>query len=469
MTQRIQAGTVYSVEMSGGRVTVARAVRRRGRVMHEVLVRDIDPATDAAWLPLAQRIAREQQKGSAMLAGIVLARDSFMRTLEVPFSSLAKARAVLPSRLDVELPVPVERCACAFVHLNRLTGSAGARAIAVAVPEERLATTLAELQSVELNPEWMEQEALVLWRMAGAEQGGADAAEPGVVLYLASDHVVAVAGREGSPFSAFSAKLAWGGDDASRARVLARLRPFLAGVTREPGMENPQFLVAGALAREHADALRVALEVKPEAWRVCAHPETGLVRALALSALSGDSWSGNLRTGKAMHPNLGRLLQRQIRRAAAWVAAGAAALLLASTASSWLAQSKQRAWQELVQQSAREITGMASVPRGMEEIVVRQHVEEARASGEIASLWLSPGAYPLFSQLLRVAHVREVELESMSVGPARVVLRGRSTSASEAGHLSVWLEQEGWTSDVEAGGVDEGGRFVFTVRGERAP
>ncbi len=469
MIQRIQVGAAYGVEMSGGRITVARAIRRRGRIAFDVLGRDIDPATDASWPSLAETIAREQREGKALLSAMVLTRDSFMRSLEVPFSSLSKARSVLPSRLDVELPVPVERCACAFVNLTRRPGSTGARAVAVAVPDERLEATLQELRVMSLDPEWMEQEALLLWRMTITEGEDVHATGPHVALYLGRDRVVAVAGRDGAPLSTFSARLAWDDNETARGKLLARLRPFLAGIAREPGMEKPRFLVAGALAREHADSLRVALDIKPDAWSICPHPETGLVRSLAASALVGDEWSGNLRSGKATHPNLRRLVQRQIRHAAAWVTAGAIALLLASTASSWLVNSTHRQWQELVQQTAREITGLPSVPRGQEEFVARQHVKQAQDSSEIISMWLGQGAHPLFYQLLRLAHVREVELESMSVGPKRVSLRGRAASAVEADHLVALLKQEQWTSAVDPGGVDEDGRFLFTVTGEAAP
>jgi len=116
------------------------------------------------WSPMHDR---GTPTGGATAGGILVVaalrcRESLVRRLEAPFSSCRKARKVLPTLLDIQLPFPVEDCLCNFIGLHR-TKERKVRALAVAARRIDVRRRLDALHTLGIDPVVLDQEGLALW------------------------------------------------------------------------------------------------------------------------------------------------------------------------------------------------------------------------------------------------------------------------------------------------------------------
>jgi hypothetical protein len=448
----------YGIDFDGSRVTIVRA-RRRSRSIHLETLAAHQPL--AALAETVRALNAEQSRGKAVVIAAAPAQDSVLRALNAPFASLVKARAVLPSLLDVQLPFPLEQCACHFILAPQPRGEP-VRATAVAMPTERLTALLATLKGEGLDPDVLDHEAVALWRQAAPP-----AEEPAVVLYLGDDRTVAVSGT-GEPAAVFSARSSWrASEPAAIDRLTARLRPFLAGVRTASDAPAPHFILAGPLARAATADLATRLEVPADRVRLAEHAESMLARSLARAALAPDAWSVNLRTGEHEHPNLPR--RRTARSARRHTAVRLAALLAiaAGLGLPALVEQQHTRAQAAVQDKAFKLTDGIRAPRGQELFVVDQVLAEARTRYAPFNAWLEPTAYPLFAELLADAAARDQRLETLSVRAASALIRGSGTDWSDPERLARPLAAAGWPVEIERdeAGLDE--RVHYTVRAGR--
>ena len=99
----------YGLEISAGRLVLARAARRGA--VHALPVLSLDSEESRRAL---QSVAREVEQGAAALAVCAPAAQTVLRRLRAPFASVRKAEKVWASLLDVDLPFPVEGAACSY-------------------------------------------------------------------------------------------------------------------------------------------------------------------------------------------------------------------------------------------------------------------------------------------------------------------------------------------------------------------
>ncbi len=450
----------YGVEFSGGRASVM-LVRRRASGAGDVLAMNMDVASDPAWPVLTARMALDQRRGAAVVSAVARAQECFVRPVEAPFDSIVKARAVMPSLLDVQLPFPVEQCMYDFVHCEAKPDGNGTRAVAVAMPHDRLRALLSETAEAGLDPEMIEAEALALWREARRHQepmGGAVL----VVIHLAADRTVLVFGRDDFPVSSFSARTAWNpvADSAAAEKMCARIRQFLAGHIREEESRAVRYMVAGI--PKHADALRSMLGVDAAAWRVMDQPETVLVRSLAASALQPDAWTSNLRAGSFEHPHIARDYRRARRKVSVWLMVASLLLAAVSLITAGAAALNKGAWERAVAEKAFAMTGFADI------LQARAKLATVSPAEEMLDQWIAPVAYPVFARVLVEAHQSGLNIETVSVRASGVLVRGDGSSWGDADRIAGLLREAGVTVDDKAierrdAGSDE--RIHFSVRG----
>lgn len=458
MEANVTPSAAYGVDIAGGMVTAVKA-RRRGRAVEHQLVADSLATSSAAWRTLAATIAREQKTGAAMVCAMASAQDSFIRAVEAPFGSIAKARAVLPSLLDVQLPFPLEQCAYHFAGVEK-SGAKAVRAVALAMPRDRLRSLIDDARAAGLDPEWIEPEALALWRTRPA-RGGVRAI---VLLHLAADRIVAVAGRDDLPVATFHARTAWpdATDSTAREKLRARIQQFLAGALHPLAETNPLFIISGSSAAT-SDSLRAALGVDAANWRIADNATTRLARSLAESCLRPGPWAGNLRTGELTHPNTTRHEQRAWMRAAMFI--GAAALLLIGTARAlpvWL-EHRAGSVQQAIEEEVSRFTGAPYVT-GQELQIVMFRGAKKSDQESLVDRWLEPGAYPLFARLITTAHANDLYLDSLAIGPREAIIRGSAGERNQANQLVEIFRAAGWVAEVESAGSDPDQRALFSLR-----
>jgi hypothetical protein len=460
---------VYGVEFSDGRVTVVRAYHRKRETVFESLANGMNVAGDASWTSIAEQLKSDQQSDHALVSSSVFTQESFIRPVATPLRSIKKATSILPSLLDVQLPFPLEKCRHQFANVHN-TADGTVRSVALAVPDERLQSTLDQLGRAGIEPDVMDQEALALWRYTRKSIPPVSS-RPRIILYLGYDRTVAVVGNDREPFTAFSARTALTPETETvqRERLLLRLRQFLAGALREMTSPDaqPGYVVTGPMASSGAEDLRKNLVVDPTHWQTTEHSDFWLARALADAQLNEDAWSINLRTGSFAHPNTSRRAKKEQRVLGTSVSLAALFLILVSYSSALLASRSHATVQAAVQESARALTGSAYIPRGQEIFLAEQFVKSSAEKFRIFQQFLEPTAYPIFSEILSLSRQRGVMLDTLSVRPESIIARGAGTDWKDAEFITDPLSERKWKVVIERNDAGTDERVHFTARAQK--
>jgi len=458
---------VYGMEFAAGLVTVVRLDRTRRSGNPVVLAAGLNPERDPAWPDIAAAIIREQARGIAMVSVPVFAHDSFIRPVEAPLASVSKARAVFPSLLDVQLPFPLEQCAWQFTGLSK-SAQGHVRALAVAVPLERINQTLESFRPASIDPEWLDQESLALWRFSRKQRAIA-AGCTRVVLYLGLDRTVAVVGNAREPLATVGARTAWSADTdaAARDKLVVRLRQFLAGALRNVGESTAEFVVAGPGAEADTAILRDALDVHADKWKPVESPSIFLAHALADGLRWPENWTANLRHGNLVHPNLVRNQERRNNRVCLLTAAASLFLIVSSWNAVHVAARHHDRLQADIRTRAMTLTGNPAIPRGQEVFIAGRFVEDAAGNYLTFQQWLEPSAYPGFARLLREAKVRNVAIESATVRSGSVLVRGVGADWDDPELMVGHLAQAGWNVNIERSDAGSDERIPFVVRAQQ--
>jgi hypothetical protein len=338
---------------------------------------------------------------------------------------------------------------------------------APAQAEPRGSDRAGELAVADLDPESVEPEALVLWRMAGMDKKAA-APRPVIILYLAADRTVAVAGSGGIPIASFSTRSPWtvASGDPAREKLGNRLQQFLAGVLRSHADVGPLYIVGGECAAAVGDDLRERLGVEADAWHVPGEPAESFARALATGGLHPGPWSGNLRGGSMTHPNLLRLRERMQNRMMTMVAAAAIALMVIASVGAQATKGRHERLQQELQREAKALTGLDAIPRGQELMLAENHIKQSAPGDEALLRWQSAETYALFSGVLRTAYARNILLEDLSVKSGGAVIRGAATDWNDADLLAAVFAGAGWKADVERSDAGQDERVHFTLKAQ---
>jgi hypothetical protein len=456
--------TVYAVDLAADRITVVRHRRRGGgRPAAEVLLEGV-AGDDPAWVNLRSRLTAEQAAGRASVAAALPAADGFLRALCAPFASVGKARSVFPALLDVELPFPLEQCVYQMAAVHR-TADRAVQATAFAAPRDRVEALIAGYRAVGIDPDWIDPEAAALWR-AALRAAPPVSDRPRVVLACRADRTVAVAGDRNGPAAVIGARVGWSGgalSGADTARLLGRLRPFLAGVQRAGSTAAPEVLVVGEGATR-ADAVRDELGIDPACWRVVDATDGWTVHAVAEGPVGPGPWSVNLRAGALTHPAAIRRAAGATRRSLAALAAAAVVLIGVAVAGAHHAAARHDAAQAGLQRAVRALTGMPFVPRGQELLVAERFVVETEAAQQAFHDWLAPDALPRLAEALDAAAAHDLRIETLTVRADSLVVRGSGPDWDRPQELGRPLVAAGWQVEIERkdAGADE--RIPFVVR-----
>ena len=338
---------IYGLDGEGAQATAVRAVRR-----------------GLGWAFLPATLDELRCAPRARVAVALRQKDSLLRPVRAPFDDLRKARRVLLSLLDVQLPFPVENCVIAVAEL-RAEGGETRGWVALARTEE-IDRALAAWRETGLDPETLDQEALALWSEACRTLPSvrADAERLHVVAYLGEDRFTFVLGRAGRLVAAHGL-----GADA-RDQAVRVLKPYMAGGAAV------WIFVGPATATPAGEALRLSVtRAWPGQMLSVAEPATFLARALARRQVNAGAYPCNSRTGAFAHD---RERERILRRGWAGLAAVlAAGLLLIGANAAWRMTAARREAEAQAELSrVSRLLAPLGAARGSEVATARRIVEQ---------------------------------------------------------------------------------------------
>lgn len=489
------ARVCYSVDLSARRLIVGRA-QRRGRAVEFEVVADQSVAggesvTGASALPTEGKkqanvslAASGSKRERPLWTACVPVQESVARWLQAPLASIAKARKVLPTLLDIQLPFPLEDCVHQFLGVARV-GPEQVEGLAVAARYSDIRARLAKLNALGFDPVILDHEGLALWtqslRERPAQQDGHR-----VVALLGEDRSTVVVGHmsAGSPAGrfvgahsirppAFAVEGAGpSGPHLDRETWATRVRQILQAQWPDPAQQRIEWAWTGpgaaneGLVRGLQDAMAGLGDFV--FWRH-RDPAFFLARALATRALVGGEWTCNFRRGPLVHPSVTQYQRSQQAQASLTLAV--AGLILCGAGLVWpvILEGRKEAVQTALTDATKKLAPEIPIPRGQEVLFGRRALQE-QADRILPFLnALQPPLEPLLADTLALARQHGFQLDSISLSSESVAVRGTAEDWDRCDLLAHLFRDRGYKVQVdrEEAGLDE--KVHFALKGAREP
>lgn len=434
--------TSYGIDLSERHLVIVRA---RGRSAVETLVQ---AGAGRAPEGFARQISGEVTAGRAHCVGSIGCHESVLRRVSAPFPGVERALKVFPSVLDVQLPFPLEQCACVFTGFEP-GATGGTDALALAARREDVQRVLQRFADAGLDAVALDHEGLALWAQSFRERPG-DGESGRVVVHIGPAHSTVVYGREGRLLGAHGARLGAGdpGDPETRARTLAgRVKTWLQAQTAVAVNERTRWLFSGAGAADTGFLAALCKELQVEAARTVDDPHTYLARALALRGLAADKLACNLRTGDQAHPQSRRLADARVRSRALVALLAGLLLCAVNGAALYFAAKRNDDLQRDIQRLAAEMAG-SPAPRGQETLVVRRALDERNAVFLPFQRLASPGVSTSLAGVLQALGTNRTVVSRLSLEAGALRFDARPRDAAEVEKVVLELKRAGWTLKI---------------------
>ena len=454
----------YGLDESAGRLTLARVVPRG--VPQTLLA--VDPHSEEAARAL-QSVAREVEKGIAVLAVCAPAAQTVVRQLRAPFASIQKAARIWPSVLDVELPFPVESAVCFYSDARIENG--GTLALASAIRKSELTAFDETCRTAGFNPTHCDAEVLALWSQQGIEAPPARSQLPRALVWLGMDHVAVVRGQGTKFMAAHVLRASPLADSPEKQQAFetlwkARAQQILATHLAETSETEMDLWWAGPGAEDEERAARLRRLLPVDI--ACRHeihrqPSSFLARALARRALEGTGV--NFKQGDLIHPALLRTQEKSLSHAYLGVIAAAVLVLMLNAGDSFLRQHRAESLQRQLTLAAQAIAG-ENVVLGQEELMVARAISRRDEETQpFRNALDARGVEGRLADALAEAAAMGVEISHLALSPGTLTLDGSATSIQSIEGLSERLREQGWVVQSDSPGRTPEGRQQFILKG----
>ena len=453
--------TAYGLDISAGRLVLARCVRRGVPQALLSAARGSDEAVRAM-----KSVALEVEKGGAVLAVCAPAAQTAIRRLRAPFASARKAAKVWDSLLDVDLPFPVESAACSYGEPRLDHGSTVA--IAAAIRKSDLAAFDDSCRAAGFDPTHCDAEALALWSQQAAEAPPARSGMSRALVWLGADHVTIARGRGAEFWAAhvLRASPLSGDPQAFDALWAARARQILGAHLAEAGGSEMDLWWAGPGAEDEPRVARLRQALPAEfALRHEIHrqPASFLARALARRAAEGEGT--NFKFGSGAHPALLRAQDKNLKRACLGVIAAALLVLALNFGESIFRRHRIESVQRRLAESAQAIVG-EKVPRGQESLMVERMISRRDEETQpFRNALDADGMEGRLARVLQEASALGVEISHLSLSPVALAIEGSAPNIQVVEAFSERLREQDWTVQSETPGPSPDGRPQFILKG----
>ncbi|MCX7817654.1 MAG: hypothetical protein N2652_00310 [Kiritimatiellae bacterium] len=460
------SGVSFGVDTDASGWAVVRACRRWGRVVTQTIAASArgEEAADCA------RRLREALSGvpaaRCEVAAAAPAAETIVRRVEVPGASPARARAVVGSLLDVQLPFRIEDCAVAVPELRRKDG--GTSALAAVIPREALARRCEALVALGVRPTVLDVEGLAVWEAALREAGEPAMGELRVAVHATASRWVCAFGSVKGLEGVVTVREPPGEEgSAGWERVDVMLRSAVANQPREREFWVWCGRPAGTVQRWAQTMAARRRGTAEEYGRVLADPELALARTLALRALEGMSRCANLLGEDELPAEV-----RRAKNVAALLACGGLAIssVAALGVEAWrlsAISSRERDLATVVARRAREVGGLSRVQPGLEVRMAREAVERRLEALRPLDRLFQPPQTAVLAGLLRVASEAEIHLETVDLSDQTVRVEGTVPDREAARRMADFFRMLGLVPKMEFGPSLSDGRVPFVMEGGR--
>jgi len=458
--------TAYGLELDGGYAVIVRARSGRRGVRYERVF--AGETASPAFQDVAATLALEVSRGWALLAGAVDVSSGILRSVVAPFASVAKARRVFASLLDVKLPFAVESCEIRFVDERR--GEGRVEALGVGVRNETLEALLGQYKDLGLDVEVVDHAALAVWEECLKVCPPESDRESRVIVWGGRHRSFIVRGTGAHLENAHGCGAGAGAaSEEGQRTIVNRLHGLLKARGKNPDAGMRVLCVGPEGGHDHfARALSNALHIGETLSIVpVADSEDLLARGLARRALTDGPLRCNFRDdGAFVPPGLMKARRRTARRAA--VSLLLTGLFLCGLNVLWTVLLDRRiasVQQQLVRR-AHELAPDAALQYGREVVAVEKRIAETGGQWQPFLRVVQPAMTRVLPLLMNAARAHGIHIESLSLRPDAVLVMGTSSDWNDCDVIIQTLEEAGYDMEPperQDAGKDE--RVHFSVRG----
>jgi len=405
--------------------------------------------------------ATEAPAGTPVAAALS-PREGLTRVLTPPLRAPGKARRVLATLLDIDLPFDLDECVVCYV--DQTVRRTEPRWLAVVGRRTAIGARLDELRGLGLDPACLDHAGVAAWTQSLQEApppSGA-AAPARVVMLLEGEQAVVALGRGAVLAGCYAVRE----DDAARIARLVR-------ANRGDGDEPVEWVFAGSGAadRQRRETVRSALlALVPGTVRDIGEPEAFLARALARRALTPGPLRCDLRQEEFVHAAVERRRRRGSRRAALVCVAAALALLAADIAVLRIARARLRAADRRIEAAVDRLAGYEVAARGDDALtMVEAAVAERSAALRPFARMFEPSLAALVADVVETAAQHGLRLAALDLRNDRATVRGSAPDWDACEPLARQLRSAGFTADIAREERLEDERVGFRVEAETAP
>lgn len=461
---RLPISICYGLEAAASRIVLVRAQRKGRSCSAESFTASMPPG-DA---PFLARMRKELESGQAVVVSALPVLDTFIRRLTAPFASARKAQKILPSLLDVQIPVPLEKCISQYMGLHAVAGGK-ISALGIAARKDDVRAHVARLSSFGMEPVVIDHEAVALWS-ASLRDVPAAGDERRIILHVAESHTAVMLGSGHALATAhgFRAGLdAVLGDSAESSAFWSRLEQVLRSQGMDPATSPARIALTGAGATKPnlESVVRTRLRL-PETVVFIAHkdPASFLAKAVAERALLGDESPCNFRQDDLAHPWIA--VQDVGARRHVAIAAIAAGLVLIAASFGWTVWMKSRIdeLQARVTTLATSLAGDTRIPKGQEVLVAQRAITERAANLSPLSAHLSGARSSLLGIIFQAALANAVTFDQMTLRRSDLSLSGEAGSWDACEAIATALRGTGWKPMLERTGDPASERISFSIK-----
>ncbi|MFC1497965.1 hypothetical protein ACFLS1_05800, partial [Verrucomicrobiota bacterium] len=403
-------------------------------------------------------------RDGAAVAGCLSARESFVRWLEAPFSSVHKARKVLPTLLDVQIPFAVEECIYSFLNISSQETST--HALAIAARSIDIEKKIAVFQSQKLNPFVLDHEGLALWTQSLRAIPVAPPSDtPRIVFYLGADHSTIVMGHGEKFLSAHNVRH----NDIGQIKRL--LKAAFQPSTLSPQPSSFQWIWTGPGAKDLKLVESLLDQIKNE-WPVrsitAKDPETFLARALAIRALLPGPLRCNLRASRHIHPKMERKAAMQSYKTS--IILLLAGVLLCTVSQVWniFVKRKESQIDRVFSSMADKLSGYHLEEEGHYALkTVKRKINEQAGDLQPFIQAFEPSLTATILAISETGNKHNLCYEMVSLDKTRVIISGTANDWKVCDELVTCLEHAGYSVNLTRKNVTEDGQIPFTVTTEK--
>lgn len=461
----------FGVDISADYVAIVRSQQSRSGIQHETLIAESSQdISQAVQQPLAT-IRSDTTLGLASVSMAMPVTQSSIRWLTAPFPSLSKARKVLPSLLDIQLPFPIEKCVYGFPALERREGKV--HALAIAAPHEAVEQRIEEAQGWKIDPHRLDYEGLALWDQYQREHDVSNGFH--VVIYLGIDRTVWVAGMAGTLLSAWSSRIGAArlsqSDDAiqewsNRSLRATALQQDQGGQT---GRTTIHWCGPGCTNESLKTRSQANLESLQGNHRTDPEPGTFLARALSTRALQQPDDGWDFRRGPYVQEQAVAFSVKAKQKIAAIALVTAGLLLALNLGFDIWVDRQEDALDRRIRETALTLTGLPRVEPGQEVLLAERALAAQAEQVEPFLRALGPSRGTYWQLLLAHGQVDLLTYDSIGFDDDSLRAEGTAQSRDLVEQLETALQGEGWEPTVQLRDAADLQRVHFRLTARRAP